>query len=435
MPTGYVTAVAIIALYTLLILRAPRRPAALARVTFLMTHWVNEYPLIAFAALAVSTVIALAQGDLTSGGGWAVLGVAALTALGLLHAIRRASLAGEVVTRTLADQLGVLPQGDGAQEDPTPWNARRVLRDVVAPFPARPRDVRRISDIPYGDAGRRNLMDLYLRRDPPGEPRPVLIHFHGGHFQIGARAARRCRCSTGWRVTAGCASAPTTASVPRDDSRTRDRREVGDRMGTHACRGTRRRSVPDRRRGRVGGRPPRVDGGAHPQPSRRSSHPAPMRWTPPSPPPSACTGTTVRERRASPAPHPRTTSRPRPRRSSSPPATTTTRSTWATPTGSSSGCAGSQPRRSSTSACPELSTRSTCSGRCASTTSSTESWPSWNGFPAAPGGSLSVRLPERAAAASSPDGRSGTCSRWGSARDSPGARARPPRRGRRAPPR
>ena len=188
MPTGYVTAVAIIALYTLLILRAPRRPAALARVTFLMTHWVNEYPLIAFAALAVSTVIALAQGDLTSGGGWAVLGVAALTALGLLHAIRRASLAGEVVTRTLADQLGVLPQGDGAQEDPTPWNARRVLRDVVAPFPARPRDVRRISDIPYGDAGRRNLMDLYLRRDPPDEPRPVLIHFHGGHFQIGRKS-------------------------------------------------------------------------------------------------------------------------------------------------------------------------------------------------------------------------------------------------------
>lgn len=232
MPTGYVTAVAIIALYTLLILRAPRRPAALARVTFLMTHWVNEYPLIAFAALAVSTVIALAQGDLTSGGGWAVLGVAALTALGLLHAIRRASLAGEVVTRTLADQLGVLPQGDGAQEDPTPWNARRVLRDVVAPFPARPRDVRRISDIPYGDAGRRNLMDLYLRRDPPDEPRPVLIHFHGGHFQIG------------------------------------DRREGGDRMGTHACRGTRRRSVPDRRRGRVGGRPPRVDGALTP------NHPA-----------------------------------------------------------------------------------------------------------------------------------------------------------------
>ena len=33
----------------------------------------------------------------------------------------------------------------------------------------------------------------------------------------------------------------------------------------------------------------------------------------------------------------------------------------------------------------------------------------------------------RAAAASSPDARSGTCTRWGSAADSPGARARPPR--------
>lgn len=42
MPSGYLTTVAIVALYTVLVLRAPRRPVALARVTFLMTHWVNE---------------------------------------------------------------------------------------------------------------------------------------------------------------------------------------------------------------------------------------------------------------------------------------------------------------------------------------------------------------------------------------------------------
>ena len=50
MPTGYLTAVVIIALYTLLVLRAPRQPVGLARASFLMTHWVNEYPFIALVA-------------------------------------------------------------------------------------------------------------------------------------------------------------------------------------------------------------------------------------------------------------------------------------------------------------------------------------------------------------------------------------------------
>jgi hypothetical protein len=80
MPTGYLTVVAIVLLYTVLVVRAPRRPVGLARVTFLLTHWVSEYPFIAFAALVASTVPALAQGDLTSAGGWVLLGVAAATA-------------------------------------------------------------------------------------------------------------------------------------------------------------------------------------------------------------------------------------------------------------------------------------------------------------------------------------------------------------------
>ncbi|MGZ4191436.1 MAG: hypothetical protein ACXVRW_03170 [Solirubrobacteraceae bacterium] len=38
MPIGYLTAVAIVALYTVLVLWAPRRLAGLARATFLMTQ-------------------------------------------------------------------------------------------------------------------------------------------------------------------------------------------------------------------------------------------------------------------------------------------------------------------------------------------------------------------------------------------------------------
>ena len=45
-----------------------------------------------------------------------------------------------------------------------PLNPQRVLRDLVAPFPVRPRGVQRISNVAHGDAGKRNLMDLYRRR-------------------------------------------------------------------------------------------------------------------------------------------------------------------------------------------------------------------------------------------------------------------------------
>jgi acetyl esterase/lipase len=183
-----VTSVAVVLLYTVLVLRAPRRPVGLARVTFLMTHWVNEYPFIAFAALAASTVLVLVQGDLTSAG-WVLLGVAVATALGLLRVARRASLAGPVVKNALADKFGeAWRAGDERPARPQPLSVRRVLRDVLAPFPVRPRTVQRISNLAYGDGGKRNLMDLYRRRDRPAEPGPVLIHFHGGHFQVGRKS-------------------------------------------------------------------------------------------------------------------------------------------------------------------------------------------------------------------------------------------------------
>ncbi|MFC0505227.1 alpha/beta hydrolase [Micromonospora costi] len=41
-----------------------------------------------------------------------------------------------------------------------------------------------MGNIAYGDAGRRNLLDVYHRRDRPTGG-PVLVYFHGGGFRIG----------------------------------------------------------------------------------------------------------------------------------------------------------------------------------------------------------------------------------------------------------
>jgi acetyl esterase/lipase len=42
----------------------------------------------------------------------------------------------------------------------------------------------RISNLRYGDAGRRNRLDLYRRRGGGGGGGPVLIHLHGGGFSF-----------------------------------------------------------------------------------------------------------------------------------------------------------------------------------------------------------------------------------------------------------
>lgn len=47
--------------------------------------------------------------------------------------------------------------------------------------------VRRVKDIPYGDAGKRNLLDVVLPLTPPPSPMPILVHVHGGAWVLGAK--------------------------------------------------------------------------------------------------------------------------------------------------------------------------------------------------------------------------------------------------------
>ena len=63
MPTGYLTLVAIIALYTVAVLWPPRRPRRVARAISILSHPVNELPFIALGALLAATVLALVDGD------------------------------------------------------------------------------------------------------------------------------------------------------------------------------------------------------------------------------------------------------------------------------------------------------------------------------------------------------------------------------------
>ena len=188
MPVGYLWSVGVVALGTLLALRPLRRPWPLGPLSFFFGIVVNELPFVAFCWLLAWTLLALAQGDLSSPVGLAALGVAVLTTTGLVAVAWRGLQAGPAIEQAIGRELGT---GRCRASDP-PTHPRlprgySLARVLLAPFPVWRRDVERIANVNYGDAGRANQLDVYRHRSHPSGA-PVLIHFHGGHFRMGAKS-------------------------------------------------------------------------------------------------------------------------------------------------------------------------------------------------------------------------------------------------------
>ncbi|GAA5177261.1 alpha/beta hydrolase [Rugosimonospora acidiphila] len=175
MPFGYVFSVGLLAFCTATAVIGPR-PAHTTQSYwgFWATFLINELPFLALYALAGDSILAFAQGDLASPGGLVALAVAALTAAGLAVLIRRALPTGAELRRAFADDAGI-----DLRPARRPW-----AHILLAPFAVRRHGVVRVGNLAYGDAGKRNLLDVYHRRDRPTGG-PVLVYFHGGGFRTG----------------------------------------------------------------------------------------------------------------------------------------------------------------------------------------------------------------------------------------------------------
>jgi acetyl esterase/lipase len=183
---GDVVPVVLIGASVLLALAPIRRPRAVAVGSFLVALGVSELPQLFAVLLLTATVPAIAQdGLLSTSTGWLLSGLALLTWVGLAVVARRALRAGGAVGRALAEGLGA------EARRPQP-RVRERLATLVAPIPVRPRRVVRIPDLAYGDAGRRNRLDVYRHRSRPAGA-PTLVYFHGGGYFSGhkRREARR----------------------------------------------------------------------------------------------------------------------------------------------------------------------------------------------------------------------------------------------------
>jgi acetyl esterase/lipase len=115
------------------------------------------------------------------------LALAGASAVGLGYLISLARADQQGTESALSEALGEDYQ-DQLDELPTPADLRTPWRSLVNPFrtfrhPSVPIKVER--NIAYGEAGRRNYLDIYSPAEGPVENAPVLLQVHGGAWILG----------------------------------------------------------------------------------------------------------------------------------------------------------------------------------------------------------------------------------------------------------
>ena len=112
--------------------------------------------------------------------------LAAANVVGLGYLIWESRQAGTNVEAVLVDALGE-DYLDVLDEKPTPADLATPWRKLVYPFRMRNRQVKVDRDIPFGEAGSRNHLDIYSLASGPREGAPVLLQVHGGAWTIGKK--------------------------------------------------------------------------------------------------------------------------------------------------------------------------------------------------------------------------------------------------------
>ncbi len=114
------------------------------------------------------------------------LAVAGATAVGLGYLIHQARADQHTAEGALAEALGT-DYRDQLDELPTPAELATPWRSLVYPFRMRNAAVKVEKNVAYGEAGRRNFLDIYSPADGPVEGAPVLLQVHGGGWTIGTK--------------------------------------------------------------------------------------------------------------------------------------------------------------------------------------------------------------------------------------------------------
>jgi acetyl esterase/lipase len=149
---------------------------------------VSELPLHSLAWQAVATAGFVSAGGLRSRPGRLGMALTAASWAGLVGLDRVASQADDVLETALVEGLGADYRNRMAASFAPPEGVPLNRRQLVNPLPRLRRRYSTIRDVPYGEFGRRNQLDIWSRSDLPADAgAPVLVQVHGGAWVTGSK--------------------------------------------------------------------------------------------------------------------------------------------------------------------------------------------------------------------------------------------------------
>lgn len=170
---------------TLSLVKISRPPSMLIIPLFVISLLTSELTWFMVAAQALVSAIFIAFGALGDSSGKLALLVMAASWAGMLRLHVLSTRADEMLRRGLDAGLGA------NYLDQIPAPRRALLRSGIdgrqcrRPFSFRNPQVERLTDISYGDAGERNLLDIYRPVSGREGGCPILLQIHGGGWFIG----------------------------------------------------------------------------------------------------------------------------------------------------------------------------------------------------------------------------------------------------------
>ncbi len=149
---------------------------------------VEELPLQVLGGQALTAAYFALRGALRTRTGKMALGVSLASWAGLAGLYQEAARSGQVLERALVDELGSDYHRRVAPVLDVPARVPVALRQVAIPQRGGWRRYRSTRNVAYGDAGKRNLLDVWRRSDLPASAKaPVLLQIPGGGWVMGKK--------------------------------------------------------------------------------------------------------------------------------------------------------------------------------------------------------------------------------------------------------
>jgi len=155
---------------------------------YFMVAWLaGELALIHILWQVLLTAVLAFAGVLDDSTAQTGLGFFALSWVGLLFLHLQALDSHRALRRSLRRGLGGLYRYAIPEDRHPSLRDEVVSRTWMRPFSFRREGVRVHSHLPYGEAGKRNLMDIYQPQEAREGGYPVLLQVHGGGWMIGEK--------------------------------------------------------------------------------------------------------------------------------------------------------------------------------------------------------------------------------------------------------